>query len=252
MALKTNLLYDATTTINLGYEVALNNKITLDIWVNYNPWTLGHKWVGLDEKGLPELAGPTASERETKLKHFMVQPEVRWWLCEKFNGHFFGAHLHGGTFNVGAFVMPFGWGKYTDSKGKPLGTYPVDMHPVGNPTVDITGIGYSYQPSTTAYPGLGTTSGTELEPNDRFWGNADRDGIYINSFEGWFVGAGVSYGYHLLLSSRVSMEFTLGVGYAFLQYDKLRCTDCSKKLGEETAHYFGPTRAGLSLVYMLK
>ena len=43
MALKTNLLYDATTTINLGYEVAINKKTTLDIWVNYNPWTLGHK-----------------------------------------------------------------------------------------------------------------------------------------------------------------------------------------------------------------
>jgi hypothetical protein len=124
------------------------------------------------------------------------------------------------------------------------------MHPVGNPTVDITGIGF--QPSSTPYPGLGTTSGTEFEPNDKFWGNADRDGVYINSFEGWFAGAGVSYGYHLLISSRVSMEFTLGVGYAFLQYDKLRCTDCNKKLGEETAHYFGPTRAGLSLVYMLK
>jgi len=42
------------------------------------------------------------------------------------------------------------------------------------------------------------------------------------------------------------------VGYAYLDYEKNRCTDCKKKLGEESAHYFGPTRAGISLIYMLK
>jgi len=56
----------------------------------------------------------------------------------------------------------------------------------------------------------------------------------------------------LILSTRFSMEFTAGIGYAFLKYDKNRCTDCTKKLGEGVTHYFGPTRAGLSLVYMLK
>ena len=108
--------------------------------------------------------------------------------------------------------------------------------------------GIAYHPSTQAYPGLGNTA----ESNDVYWGNADRDGIYTNSFEGWFAGAGVSYGYHLILSTRFSMEFTVGVGYAYLKYDKNRCTDCKKKLGEDDAHYFGPTRAGLSLVYMIK
>lgn len=248
MALKTNLVYDATTTINLGYEVALNKKTTLDIWVNYNPWTLGHKWVGLYEN---ELAVPSASasKREAKLKHFMIQPEVRWWLCEKFNGHFFGAHLHGGLFNVGAINL-FGWGRYKDASGNYLGTSGVKMTPIGNDNVPVHGV--AYHPSTSAYPGLGNVSGTELEPNDKYWGNADRDGIYTNSFEGWFVGAGVSYGYHWVMSRRLSMEFTLGVGYAYLDYEKNRCTDCKKKLGEESTHYFGPTRVGISLVYMLK
>ena len=249
MALKTNLLYDATTTINLGYEVALNKKTTLDIWVNYNPWTLGHKWVGLYESELP-VASASASERETKIKHFMIQPEVRWWLCEKFNGHFFGVHLHGGLFNVGALKLPFDWGRYKDASGKYLGSYPVSMRPVGHDNVSVQGIGY--HTSGSPYPGLGVTSGTELEPNDKYWGNADRDGIYVNSFEGWFVGAGVSYGYHWILSRRLSLEFTVGVGYAYLDYEKNRCTDCKKKLGEESAHYFGPTRAGISLIYMLK
>ena len=252
MALKTNLLYDATTTINLGYEVALNKKTTLDIWVNYNPWTLGSKWVGLYEDEVNGYA--SASERQSKLKHFMIQPEVRWWLCEKFNGHFFGAHLHGGLFNVGALKLPFDWGryKYTSGQysGEYLGTYPVKMSPVGHDNVTVNGIGYHR--GSQAYPGLGTTNGTELEANDDLWGNADRDGIYTNSFEGWFVGAGVSYGYHWVIKPRFSMEFTIGVGYAYLNYEKNRCTDCKKKLGEASSHYFGPTRAGLSLVYMLK
>lgn len=32
VAVKSNLLYDATTTMNLGLEVALARKWTLDIW----------------------------------------------------------------------------------------------------------------------------------------------------------------------------------------------------------------------------
>jgi len=246
MALKSNLLYDATTTINLGYEVALNHKTTLDIWMNYNPWSLGKKWVGLYENKLSPVSA-SASERESKLKHFAIQPEIRFWTCEKFNGHFFGVHVHGGMFNVGALKLPFNVGRYKDANGVFLGTYPVAMTPVSHPNVKVQGV--AYNPSTELYPGL---VGTDKVENEVVWGNADRDGIYVNSFEGWFTGAGVSYGYHLIMSPRFSMEFTIGAGYAYLKYDKTRCTDCRKKLGEETAHYFGPTRAGVSLIYMIK
>ena len=38
IAVKSNLLYDATTTVNLGLEFGLARKWTLDIPVNYNPW----------------------------------------------------------------------------------------------------------------------------------------------------------------------------------------------------------------------
>ena len=237
MALKTNVLYDATTTINLGYEVALNKKTTLDIWVNYNPWTLGSKWVGIKDAGANFV-----EKRDSKLKHFMVQPELRWWLCEKFNGHFFGVHLHGGIFNVGAVKMPFGWGDYG------LGTYPVEMtNAAGN---KVKGI--QYEKGITPYQGLVDKFGKDYAMNQVIYSNADRDGIYINSFEGWFVGAGVSYGYHWVLAPRFSMEFTIGVGYAFLDYDKTRCTNCKQIIGDGISHYFGPTRAGISLVYMLK
>jgi hypothetical protein len=237
MALKTNLLYDATTTLNLGYEVALNHRTTLDIGINYNPWTLGHKWVGIKGAG-----SDFVEKRDTKLKHFMIQPEVRWWLCEKFNGHFFGVHLHGGMFNVGAIKMPFGWGDYD------LGEYPVEM--TTKDGYEVKGI--QYEKGTVPYPGLVDKFGEDVAKNHVIYSNGDRDGIYTNSFEGWFAGIGVSYGYQWVLSPRFSMEFTVGVGYAYLDYEKLRCTSCRQVIGEDKAHYFGPTRAGISLVYMLK
>ncbi|MDR0697774.1 MAG: DUF3575 domain-containing protein [Tannerella sp.] len=237
MALKTNLLYDATTTINLGYEVALNPKTTLDIWLNYNPWSLGYKWVGI--KG---ASNDFIETRDTKFKHFMIQPEVRWWLCEKFNGHFFGVHIHGCMFNVGAITMPFGWGNYG------LGTSSVEMVPTEGHTVK----GVQYEKGTIPYQGLIDKYGIDYATNHLIYSSADRDGIYTNSFDGWFAGLGVSYGYQWVLSSRFSMEFTAGIGYTYLNYEKVRCASCKQVIGEEKVHYFGPTRAGISLVYMLK
>lgn len=74
-ALKTNALYWAGITPNLGCEVALNHKWTFDIQGVYNPW----KW-----------------SEGRRLRFWGVQPEFRYWLCEKFEGHFIGIHAHGG------------------------------------------------------------------------------------------------------------------------------------------------------------
>lgn len=79
VALKTNLLYDALLNANLGMEVRLAPRWTLDISGNYNGWSLSHgrQW-----------------------KHWLVQPEARLWTREAMKGHFFGAHLFGGQFNT--------------------------------------------------------------------------------------------------------------------------------------------------------
>ena len=79
-AVKSNLLYDATATINLGVEMGLSKKWTLDLSGNYNGWKFGD---------------------DMRWKHWMVQPEARYWLCEKFNGHFLGVHAHYADYNVG-------------------------------------------------------------------------------------------------------------------------------------------------------
>ena len=87
IALKNNLIYDATLTPNLSLEIGLGKKTTLDIGGGYNPFTFS------DHK---------------KFKHWLVQPEFRWWLCERFNGTFFGVHAHGAEFSFACLKLPFG------------------------------------------------------------------------------------------------------------------------------------------------
>ena len=78
-SVKTNLIWDGLATINLGTEIGIAPRWTIDISGNYNGWIIpeGKRW-----------------------KHWLVQPEFRYWLCERFQGHFFGLHLHGGQFNL--------------------------------------------------------------------------------------------------------------------------------------------------------
>jgi hypothetical protein len=78
------------------------------------------------------------------------------------------------------------------------------------------------------------------------------DGIQKKRFEGWLAGFGVSYGYHLVLSNRFSLEFSLGLGYAYLKYDKFDCRTCGDKESSKYMHYLGPTKAGISAIFMLK
>lgn len=161
-AIKTNALYWATTTPNLGIEIGLSDKLTLDVSGNYNPWSFS------DNK---------------KLKHWLVQPELRLWTCERFNGHFFGLHAHYAEYNMGGIKML---------------------------------------------------------------------GLEDRRYQGNLYGGGISYGYHWILNKRLSIEATIGVGYAYLDYDKYPCGTCGSKLKSGHRNYIGPTKAGLSLVYILK
>lgn len=79
-AVKTNLIYDATATVNVGMEVGLAPRWTFDLSGNLNTWS---------------------KNEYTKWKHCMVQPEARYWFCDRFSRHFIGAHLLTGAFNFG-------------------------------------------------------------------------------------------------------------------------------------------------------
>lgn len=71
-------------------------------------------------------------------------------------------------------------------------------------------------------------------------------------YEGWGAGAGISYGYNFYLGRRWSLEANIGVGYARLHYDKFECVKCGKKIATENRNYWGPTKAGISLIYIIK
>ena len=65
--------------------MALAPKWSFDLSGNLNAWTVNsHKW-----------------------KHWMVQPEVRYWFCQELQGHFVGAHALGGQYNVGNIDLGF-------------------------------------------------------------------------------------------------------------------------------------------------
>ena len=38
VGVKTNVVMDAMKVINLGAEIGLSKKLTLDLYANYNPW----------------------------------------------------------------------------------------------------------------------------------------------------------------------------------------------------------------------
>lgn len=158
VSIKTNLLYLATTTPNIGVEFKINESFSFNLEGGYNPF----EWS--DDKFY---------------KHYLVVPELRYWTCYSFNRSFLG--IHGIT------------GKY----------------------------------------------------------NLDDSKIFDHRYEGTILGAGLTYGYHLYLSKHWGIEFLVGLGFASLKYDKYECGKCNDKIGRFNRNYFGPTRAGISLVYIL-
>lgn len=70
-------------------------------------------------------------------------------------------------------------------------------------------------------------------------------------YQGWFAGAGVSYGYALILGRHWNLEFEVGAGYAYTRYDQFECEECGEILAENmTHHYVGLTKAAISLVFL--
>ena len=168
VALKTNALYWATTTPNLGLEVGLGKRTTIEIMGGYNPFTLN-------------------KELNQKVKHWSVMPEFRYWFCERFQGHHLGVHTGYMFYNVGAIRIPF-------------------------------------QPVETK----------------------------LNRYQGWATGVGISYGYTWILGKRLSLEASIGVGYAYTNFDVYECKNCGDYKGPGEKHYVGPTKLALNLIYMIK
>lgn len=170
VALKTNLLSDGFLNPNVGLEIGLTPKWTLDVSGQFNGWTLSD---------------------DRRWKHWAVQPEVRRWFCDSFAGHFIAAHAHGGQFNFGGF----------------------------NGVINLFG--------------------------------TDARKLKDTRYQGWFVGAGLAYGYTWILSQHWNFEAEIGFGYSYVRYDRFRCAGCGKKIETNKSHnYVGPTKAAINLVYV--
>jgi len=79
-ALKTNALFLAALCANLGFEVELWPKWSLDVPVWYSPY---------------DIVRPTR-----KIRLLATQPEIRYWMKKAGEGHFFGLHTHVVGFNI--------------------------------------------------------------------------------------------------------------------------------------------------------
>ena len=104
-AVKTNLLGWGTASPNAAAEVRIAPKATLNVGLSYNPFSYrGNK----------------------KWKHVFVQPEVRYWLCAPFGGHYVGGHIFYSHYNAGGVRVPFGlWDGLEDNR------YQGDLYGVG-------------------------------------------------------------------------------------------------------------------------
>ena len=166
---KTNALHWATAgTLNAGLEAGLGKRTSLELTGDYNPWTLDR-------------------DENRKLKFWSVMPEFRYWLCERFNGHFFGLHSGYGEYNISGVRIPF-----------------------------------------------------------------QNKSTQEHRYEGWATGIGISYGYTWILGKRWNLEANIGAGYIYTKYDKYECKTCGRFKGNQKKQYFGPTKAGISLIYIIK
>ncbi|MDO5017499.1 MAG: DUF3575 domain-containing protein [Porphyromonas sp.] len=88
VAVKTNFAHWALLgSPNAGVEYAVSPKMTINLEGGLNMWKY---------------------KAPLEIRHIVVQPELRYWFCESFNGAYIGLHAHGGKYNVGGITLPVG------------------------------------------------------------------------------------------------------------------------------------------------
>ncbi|MDR2534136.1 MAG: DUF3575 domain-containing protein [Tannerellaceae bacterium] len=167
IAVKTNALYWATATPDLGAEFAITPRSTISLDGAWNPWN------------------PKGNDIDAKrLKHYRLEGEYRIWPWESFNGHFFGLHGFYAAYDFSGRTVPF------------------------------------------------------LFDNE-------------HQYKGDSYGLGVSYGFHLMLSPAWGIEAFVGAGVARLSFNKNPCLQCTPLPEHISETYVGPTKIGISLIYII-
>ena len=78
------------------------------------------------------------------------------------------------------------------------------------------------------------------------------DMLQYSRSQGWSVGAGLTYGYAFPIARRWNMEFNLGLGWWYTQYDRFESRTCGLFQERIEKHAFGLTDLGISFIYMIK
>ena len=95
IAVRNNLIWDATGTANIGIEIPVSNNWTIGTnaaiktWPRFFVWDTGTK------------------EDPRQWKYFLVAPEVRYWPAKVYDGWFFGGDLIYSHYNA-AKINPLG------------------------------------------------------------------------------------------------------------------------------------------------
>ena len=89
VAIRNNLVYDASFTPNLGVDVRVSPHWTVGLTGGYRPW-------------------PTNDAKTHKWRHILVAPELRYWNDSTFHKSYWGMNLIYSHYNVGDVTFPFG------------------------------------------------------------------------------------------------------------------------------------------------
>ena len=71
-------------------------------------------------------------------------------------------------------------------------------------------------------------------------------------YKGSAYGGGITYGYNLPIGKQWNLEFAAGLGLVYMDYDRYSCRTCDTDSQSFKKTYFGPTRAAISIVFLIK
>jgi len=71
-------------------------------------------------------------------------------------------------------------------------------------------------------------------------------------YKGNDYGGGITYGYQMPVGNRWNLEFSIGAGYLYRDYDKYLCIECEDRLDHHKKHYFGITKATVAIIYFIR
>lgn len=78
-SVRTNTLLLMSGSINSGMNYAIRPQWSIGGQISYNPWSYG----------------------KTRIRHFLLRPEFRYWLCDNNGGHFLSGNIQYARYNVG-------------------------------------------------------------------------------------------------------------------------------------------------------